>query len=133
MIINRHTDNARSPLMTIYLRDSSTPLPSDPVPQPASSNKDLSKAPPPAPHESIVTIDMKNKQSAHILEFFLAETQATPLQPSPEEVKEMQELEALKKQGEVDRERLRKIKEEKKKEEDMLKRARAAAGLSEEA
>jgi large subunit ribosomal protein MRP49 len=139
MIVNRHSDNERAPVMTIYLRKnpfaSTTSTPSEaPAPfiQPASSRTDLSKAAAPTADERIVTIDMQNKHSSHILEFFMAETRAIVLQPTPEDISEMQQLEALNKQGRVDRERMKRLREEKKQEEDMLKRARAIAGVSEE-
>lgn len=75
---------------------------------------------------------MKDQPSAHILEYFLAETRAVVLQPTAEEIKELQELEVMRKAAEVDRERVKRLREEKKREEDMLKRARAAGGVVEE-
>jgi large subunit ribosomal protein MRP49 len=133
MILNRHDNNALPPLMTIYMRTAAaSAAAAETSTQPASSRTDLSKAQAPAPHEKIVTIDMRNKHSSDILESFLAETQAKALQPTGEEIAEMQNLEALKKQGLVDRERVRALRAEKKKEEDMLKRARAAGGMAEQ-
>lgn len=80
----------------------------------------------------MVTIDMKDKHSSDILEYFLAETRATPRQPTKEDIAEMQSLEALNKDATADRERVRQLRAEKKKEEDMLKRARAAGGMAEQ-
>ncbi|KAG6109093.1 hypothetical protein E4U14_003382 [Claviceps sp. LM454 group G7] len=136
MIVNRHDQNTTSPLLTIYLRtkpatadDSTTAS----APQPASSRTNLSKAQPPAPNEEIVTIDMKNKQSSQILEQFLQETRAVPLQPTKEDIEEMQYLEEIRLQGDADREVMRQKREELKREEDMLKRARSAGGMTEDA
>ncbi|KAH0494317.1 hypothetical protein TgHK011_000941 [Trichoderma gracile] len=149
MIVNRHDQNQNPPTMTIYLRkpDSSSPATTSSssstaessshssseqsVAQPASSRTGLSKAQPPTPDERVVHIDMTNKHSSHILEFFMAETRAVPLQPTNEEIAEMQALETLRRNAEVDRERMRLLREEKKREEDMLKRARAAGGMAE--
>ncbi|KAL6891503.1 mitochondrial ribosomal protein L51 [Trichoderma longibrachiatum] len=146
MIVNRHDQNQNPPTMTIYLRNkpsSSTAEPSSSTSsssssaeqaiaaaQPASSRTGLSKAQPPTPDERVVHIDMTNKHSSHILEFFMAETRAVPLQPTNEEIAEMQALETLRRNAEVDRERMRLLREEKKREEDMLKRARAAGGMA---
>ncbi|KAK2591196.1 hypothetical protein QQS21_011104 [Conoideocrella luteorostrata] len=132
MIINRHDNNQSNPLLTIYLRTKSTTSNDAPSTQPASSRTNLSKAQPPASDEKTVTIDMKNKHSSDILEYFMAETRAKPLQASNEEIAEMQHLEGMKKEADISRERVRQLRAEKKKEEDMLKRARAAGGMAEQ-
>ncbi|KAK5997055.1 hypothetical protein PT974_02406 [Cladobotryum mycophilum] len=134
MIVNRHDQNQNPPTMTIYFRKTPTnpDSPAEPPTQPSSSRTNLSKAQPPSSDERIVNIDMTNKHSSHILEFFMAETRAVPLQPTNEEIAEMQSLEALRKQADIDRERVRVLRAEKKKEEDMLKRARAAGGMAEQ-
>ncbi|PTB43413.1 hypothetical protein M441DRAFT_372192 [Trichoderma asperellum CBS 433.97] len=134
MIVNRHDQNQLPPTMSIYLRksDSSAAASSEPLAQPSSSRTNLSKAQPPTADERVVHIDMSNKHSSHILEFFMAETRAVPLQPTNEEIAEMQALETLRKNADVDRERVRQLRLEKKKEEDMLKRARAAGGMAEQ-
>lgn len=62
----------------------------------------------------------------------MAETRAVPVQPSKEEIAEMQYLEGMNRQASLDRERVRQLRAEKKKEEDMLKRARAAGGMAEQ-
>lgn len=128
MIVNRHLDNARSPVMTVYLRQSGDASAAAPV-QPPSSWSDLSKAQPPAANERTVTINMKDRHSSQILELLIAETRAVPLTPTPEEVKEMQSLKQLDEQSKKDQERVLSDRMEKKREEDMLKRARAAGGL----
>ncbi|PNY28480.1 Uncharacterized protein TCAP_01571 [Tolypocladium capitatum] len=138
MIVNRHDQSQAPPTMTVYLRTSSPPTSSDSSSsaaeshaQPTSSRTNLSKAQPPGSDERVVSIDMKDKHSSDILEFFMAETRAKALQPTKEEIAEMQGLEAANKQAVVDRERVRQLRSEKKKEEDMLKRARAAGGMGE--
>ncbi|KAG5933596.1 hypothetical protein E4U53_000940 [Claviceps sorghi] len=130
MILNRHDQNKSNPLLTIYL--STKPNDNTPPTQPASSRNNLSPAPPPAPHERTLTIDMRGKHSSHILEHFLAETRAVPIPPTKEEIAEMQYLDGMRRQASLDRERVRQLRAEKKKEEDMLKRARAAGGMAEQ-
>lgn len=142
MIVNRHTDNDRAPTLTVYLRkspsaaaSSSSSSPDGAAPaviQPASSRVDLSKAQPPAPHERTVEISMQNKHSSDILDFLIAETGARALQPTAEEIREMQELEEKKARGDVDRQNnLRKM-AERQREADMLKQAREAAGIADD-
>lgn len=136
MIVNRHDHNATPPRMSIYLRkvdaESSSAAEPAATTQPASSRNNLSKAQPPTADERVVHVDMKDKHSTHILEFFLAETRAIPLQPSKEDIVEMQSVDALGKQAEVDRQRVAIRRTEQKREEDMLKRARAAGGLADQ-
>lgn len=131
MIVNRHDQMQNPPLMTIYLRNSGSATP-EPLSQTPSSRTNISKAQPPASDERTIQIDMKDKRSAQILEFFMAETGAVPLQPTPEEIAEMRQLETMQKQGTADRERVGRIRAEKKREEEMLKRAKAAGGLGDE-
>lgn len=131
MIINRHNENARSPVMTIYVRKESGDAANKLSVQPPSSWSDLSKAQPPTANERSITIDMKNRHSSQILEYLIAETRAVPLVPTAEEVEEMQSLEKLDEDSKKDKERVLEDRMEKKREEDMLKRARAAGGLAE--
>ncbi|KAI1020729.1 hypothetical protein LB504_011981 [Fusarium proliferatum] len=133
MIVNRHSRNNKKPTISIYLRkpDASTPAPATRS-QPSSSRNNMSKATPPDADEKIITVDMTEKHSSHILEYVLAETRAVPIKPTKEEIRELQELDAMARQAEVDRARMRSLREEKKREEDMLKRARAAGGVAEE-
>ncbi|KAF4483588.1 ribosomal MRP49 [Fusarium agapanthi] len=133
MIVNRHSRNNKKPTISIYLRkpDASSPAPATRS-QPSSSRNNMSKATPPDADERIITVDMTEKHSSHILEYVLAETRAVPIKPTKEEIRELQELDAMARQAEVDRARMRSLREEKKREEDMLKRARAAGGVAEE-
>lgn len=133
MIVNRHSRNNKKPTLSIYLRkpDASTPAPATRS-QPSSSRNNMSKATPPDADEKIITVDMTEKHSSHILEYVLAETRAVPIKPTKEEIRELQELDAMARQAEVDRARMRSLREEKKREEDMLQRARAAGGVAEE-
>lgn len=121
--------------MTIYLRKPDAPSPSDSktiVNQAPSSWSGLSKAQPPNPDERTVEIDMQNKHSSQILEYFIAETRAVQLQPSEEDVAELKRQEELKKQSEYDRQYMLNIRAEKKREQDMLRRAREAGGMVDE-
>lgn len=136
MIVNRHDQNQNRPVMTIYMRNNSKSPPDEaatPRPiQPPSSRSNLSKALPANPDERIVQIDMKKRMSTEILQLFIAETRAQVLATTKEDIAELQAIEAHKKQAAVDRERVRQLRAQKKNEEDMLKRARAAGGMGEE-
>ncbi|KAM4059933.1 mitochondrial ribosomal protein [Hirsutella rhossiliensis] len=136
MIINRHDQNQNRPVMTIYMRDNAKPLSDDAAPpqaiQPPSSRTNLSKALPAGPDERIVQIDMTKRMSTEILQFFIAETRAQALPTTKEDIAELQAIEAHKKQAAVDREQMRQLRAEMKKEQEMLKRARAAGGMGEE-
>lgn len=118
--------------MTIYFRDDGAADAVDSRSQPGSSRSGLSKAQPPLEGERIIQIDMKERHSSQILERVLAETRAVPLQPTEEEMREVRDLEAMKKQAVVDRARINAIKEAAKQEAEMLRRARAMGGASEE-
>lgn len=131
MIVNRHNQNEQPPTMTVYLRTSND-APSTAAPQPASSRTGLSKAQPPASNERVVQIDMKDKHSTNILDQLVAQVGAVPLRSTPEDNAEWQSLEELRKLGNVSRERINAIKAEKRREAEMLKRARAAGGAAEE-
>jgi large subunit ribosomal protein MRP49 len=131
MIVNRHRQNETPPKMTIYLRNGDAgSVDGAPSSQPASSTANLSKAQPPTPQERVVELDMQNKHSSQILEYFLAETRAVPLRPTEAEKTEMQELAALKVQSEASRARMRARRAEIKREQDMLRRSREAGGMS---
>lgn len=132
MIVNRHPETAVSPLMSIYLRNSTPSTTDAPFIQPMSSREGLSKAAAASPHERIVTIDMKDKHSSQILEQLLAETRAVPYEASAQDLTEMQALERGKKRSAKDRSRVQTVRDEKKREDEMLKRARAAGGIVEE-
>lgn len=119
--------------MSIYLRNSTTATTLGPLVQPASSRDGISKAAQPSPQERVVTIDMKDKHSSQILEHLLAETRAVAVEPTAEDVAELQALERGKKRSEKDRARIQSMKDAKQREEEMLKRARAAGGIVEDA
>lgn len=131
MIVNRHGQGNSTPMMTIYLRKAGAVASTEAPAQASSSRTGASKAQPPSDDERTVQIDMTDKNSAHLLDYFIAETGAVPLQPTKEEVAEMQGLEEMRKQAAVDRERVGQLLAEKKREEEMLKRARAAGGAAE--
>ncbi|RDA94262.1 hypothetical protein CP533_0611 [Ophiocordyceps camponoti-saundersi (nom. inval.)] len=126
MIVNRHDHNESPPIMTIYFR-SPTAKPVDGSEslsdQLSSSRQNLAKALPPGKDETTVKIDMKGKHSDEILELFLAETKATTIPISDNDVEEMKALETMKRRTAADRERWKLQKELKDKEEALLKKA----------
>lgn len=133
MIVNRHSENEQTPLMTVYLRKGAAADAATTAAQPASSRVGLSRAQLPASNERVVHIDMKNKHSTNILEQLIAQTGAVPLRPTPEDTAEWQSLEELRKVSNASRDRLNAIKAERQREATMLERARAAGGATEDA
>lgn len=136
MIVNRHNDNTQAPRMTIYLRDEDVHLryddvtagPGNATASTLSSAWDGSaKAPLPTDEERAVTIEMRNQHSSVILKEFLEKTRAVPVFPTPQEQSELDEIEDLRRRGEVDRERLRKLREAEKREEALMSQARSEA------
>jgi large subunit ribosomal protein MRP49 len=132
MIVNTHKNADRPPVMSIYLRKGDASSSDAAAVTGASSRHNKSRAPAPASNETVVHIDMKMKLSSHIYEYLLAETKAVPLKPSKEDIRAMQDLADHKRQSAFDRARVRQLMEEKKKDEDMLRRARAAGGMGDE-
>lgn len=124
MIVNRKATNEGAAMMHIYF---SKGAPIDPatLPQNPSSAMDGSKAPEPTENERVVKLDIKDKRSEEILERFIAEAEATPVTPTEEELREMEEVEKLRVKAEKDRVANAKIREEAKKQKAMLDKARA--------
>ncbi|KAF4818030.1 hypothetical protein CGCSCA5_v005657 [Colletotrichum siamense] len=128
MIVNRKATNEGAAMMHIYF---SKGAPIDPatLPQNPSSAMDGSKAPEPTENERVVKLDIKDKRSEEILERFIAEAEATPVTPTEEELREMEEVEKLRVKGEKDRVANAKIRDEAKKQKAMLDKARAEVAV----
>lgn len=97
--------------------------------QPTSSTHNTSKAPPPSADERVVKIDMKHKHSDEILQLFMQETGARPLEMTEEEKAEGEELEKLRELSIASRAKSLAELKEKRKEEALLTRARKVAGI----
>jgi large subunit ribosomal protein MRP49 len=126
MIVNRVREQDTPATMTLYLREPGAPVKTD-VPTPSSSFDGLSKAPPPAEGERVVTINMSNRRSESILQEFLEKTKAVPVQPTPQDELELREAEEREAQGAIDRERIRKQNEAEKREKRMIAQALSEA------
>ncbi|KAH0442164.1 50s ribosomal protein mrp49 [Colletotrichum kahawae] len=128
MIVNRKSTNEGAAMMHIYF---SKGAPIDPatLPQNPSSAMDGSKAPEPTENERVVKFDIKDKRSEEILERFIAEAEATPVTPTPEELREMEEVEKLRVKSEADRVANAKIRDEARKQKAMLDKARAEVAV----
>lgn len=124
MVINRTNDQQGSAVMTIYFRDGDDAS----APRfPSSAADGKSPAPKPGKGERTVTIDMKNRNSSVILQEFLAKTGAVPLQPTAKDEEEFREFEDLKRKSEIDRERIQKMNDAKRREKAMLAKAMSDA------
>lgn len=127
MVVNRSTDQTGPAVMTIYFRDGKET--SDAPRFPMSAADGSSPAPKPGKGERIVTIDMKNRKSDVILSEFLAKTGAVPLQPTPKDEEEFREFVDLHRRSEIDRERIQKLNDAKKREKAMLAKAMSDAQM----
>ncbi|KAI2642250.1 CI-B8 domain-containing protein [Xylaria nigripes] len=138
MLVNRSTNQEGPATMSIYFRQadssadsaSTTEAVRNMLPlaqQPYSSIKNEHPAPPPEEGERVVTIDMKNVHSDHILSEFLAKTGATVVKPTPDEQVEMRQVEERRERGALDRSIVKKFIEDKKSEERRLALARQEA------
>lgn len=107
--------------MTVYFDDTAQPqTPSAPLSgtqtEPTTSDK-----------QRVVTINMKHRHESEILSQLLALTNAVPVEPTPEEVEQLQELAGQQEVSEKDSARHRIFNKEKKREEAILAQARSGA------
>lgn len=116
--------------MTIYVAKDASSKPE--FLQQPTSHEGTAKAQPPVEGEKTIEIDMKNKHSEQIFEYFMAETRAVPLKPTEKELAEVKSLEELEEQSKADHNEAMRRREEKNREQEMLRRARAAGGMSED-
>jgi large subunit ribosomal protein MRP49 len=129
MIVNRKENTEGAATMTIYFRNAAAAETANRI-QPPSSATDTSKAVAPAADERVVKIDMKNKHSDDILQQFMAQTQAKPVVFTPEQLEEIKGVEEFLVQAEKDRKVVQAYRDEIKKEQDMLRKARESASTS---
>ncbi|KAI5864228.1 CI-B8 domain-containing protein [Durotheca rogersii] len=136
MLVNRTADTSAPAKLSIYFRQtplsdasSTTPTPAallskfNELPlaqQPHSSTSNEYPAPEPEEGERVVTIDVKNVHSDAILAEFTAKTGAVPVQPTPDELSEMRQLEELTERGAFDRAIMKKYFDDQRREERML-------------
>ncbi|KAI1800825.1 CI-B8 domain-containing protein [Daldinia bambusicola] len=138
MLVNRTQDQSAPAKMSIYFRQAAltsdtpsaltTKLSQLPLAQqPHSSTSNEHPAPEPEEGERVVTIDMKNVHSDQILTEFMSKTGATLVQPTPDELAEMRQIEELEEKAAIDRAVMKKYIDDKKREERMLALARQEA------
>ncbi|KAK1772975.1 CI-B8 domain-containing protein [Phialemonium atrogriseum] len=134
MIVNRTTDQAGPATMTLYFRDGSKDADAAAAAaeegaqsEIASSADGFAKAPEPAQGERTVSINMKALHSSIILKEFMEKTGAVPVLPTPQEEAELRDAEELRKRGEVDRERVRRMLEAQRREAALVAQARNEA------
>ncbi|KAJ2971688.1 hypothetical protein NUW58_g9346 [Xylaria curta] len=119
----RQTSSSSDPTSTTEAVRNMLPL----AQQPHSSIKNEHPAPPPEEGERIVTIDMKNVHSDAILSEFIAKTGATVVNPSPDELVEMRQVEELEERAAVDRAIVKRYIDDKRREERMSALAKQEA------
>lgn len=120
MTLERTTNQEGPALMTVYFDDATQPqTPSAPV---AGTQTERTTS----NQQRVVTINMKHRHESEILSQLLALTNAVPVEPTPEEVEQLQELAAQQEVSEKDTARHRVFNQEKKREEAILAQARSA-------
>jgi large subunit ribosomal protein MRP49 len=137
MTINRTTDQKGPATMTIYFAD---PITAEKTPPAVSSTttSQISSAPvakstPMAPTERTATINMKHRHESQILSQLLAITKAVPVEPTKEELEQIQELEEQQRLSEQDSKRSQAVNAKRKRTEAMLAQARGEMAAAREA
>lgn len=120
MTLDRTANQEGPALMTVYFDDNTQPqtptaLPGSAQIEPKTSNQ-----------QRVVTINMKHRHESEILSQLLALTNAVPVEPTPEEAQQLEELAAHQELSAKDSARHRVYNEEKKREEAILAQARSA-------
>ena len=139
MIVNRTTDPASPATMTVYLLDGNRGLGAvaEAIEKGSarltSSSEGFSKATEPSDGERSVTIDMKSRHSSAILKELIEKTGAVSVAPTPQEEEEIRDIEELESRGEIDRERVRKTLEAKRREAALISQARNEAAAIKDA
>ncbi|KAK3905893.1 CI-B8 domain-containing protein [Staphylotrichum tortipilum] len=124
MVVNRSNEKDAPATLTLYFREAGVKLPD--LMQTGSATDGTSKAPAPVPGERAVQIHMKNRRSEAILKEFMDKSGAVPVKPTPQDELELRELADREAIGEIDRAVSLKQNEERRKEEEFLRRTRAA-------
>jgi large subunit ribosomal protein MRP49 len=102
-----------------------TPLSTDVLKSPTPAYSTTTPFPPPAePDERIMRIDMLNRDESAIWEEFASQTNARKLEPTPGELQTMKELQVLKERDRLASEEGKKIRDEFKRQEEFLRKAR---------
>ncbi|KAK4186595.1 CI-B8 domain-containing protein [Podospora australis] len=126
MIVNRVANQEGPATLSIYFREPGV-TPKGDVQQQSSSSEGFSKAPAPAEGERVVQIDMKGRHSDQILSEFMAKSGAVPVTPTAQEEMEIREAEELEMKAKIDKERVRKMVEESKREKRLIQQAQSEA------
>lgn len=119
MTLERTTNQEGPALMTVYFDDA--PQPQTPGAPVASSQTE----PTTSSQQRVATINMKHRHESEILSQLLALTNAVPVEPTPQETEQLQELAAQQELSERDSARHAIYNAEKKREEAILAQARS--------
>jgi large subunit ribosomal protein MRP49 len=118
MTLERTTNQEGPALMTVYFDDAT---------QPETPVAGTQTEPTTSSQQRVVTINMKHRHESEILSQLLALTNAVPVEPTPEEVEQLQQLAAQQEVSERDSARHAIFNAEKKREKAILAQARTAA------
>ncbi|KAL8915122.1 MAG: hypothetical protein Q9171_000425 [Xanthocarpia ochracea] len=129
MSVNRTQDQTRPATLTVFFASPSDAALNTSSLAPLSST---TQGTPTSDHafERTATIEMKHRNESEILSELMTLTKASPVEPSPQEEAELQELAEEERQGGLDRARNTAYNERKRQEKALLDQARGAAGPS---
>lgn len=122
MTVNRTMNQEGPALMTVHFNDAaSSQIPSETGGKASSESASIDQA------ERVVTINMKHRHESEILSQLLAVAKAVPINPTPEELEQLRDLEEQQTLSEKDSTRHQAYNEAKKRKEAILAQARAAS------
>ena len=130
MSVNRTQNQTGPATLTVFLAAPSDPAPNASAPAPLPSIIRDTPTPGNAPFERTLTIEMKHRHESEILSELLSLTNASPVEPSPEDKAELEKLAEEERQAELDRARNAAYTEQKRQEKALLDQARGVVGAS---
>jgi large subunit ribosomal protein MRP49 len=126
--VNRTQIQEGPAVMTVHFTDpdsaSQTPSPVSSTTIAHTSAAPVAETTPAAPTQRTVTIEMKHRHESEILSQLLSVTKAVPVEATPEELAQLNELDEQRQLSEKDAQRSRAVNEKRKRTEAMLAQAR---------
>jgi large subunit ribosomal protein MRP49 len=133
MIVNRTTDQEGPAVMTILFTETENTSPPKYSTNEQTMTAPGSEIPPVAPSERTVMINMKHRHESEILSQLMSITKAVPVEPTPEELQQIRDLEEQRLLSERDSKKSQAFNERKRHEEAMLAQARGEVAAAQEA
>ncbi|KAI9875212.1 MAG: hypothetical protein M1830_008755 [Pleopsidium flavum] len=124
MTVNRTTDQDGPATLTVFFAPPSGSQSPTSSPAPTSSTSQSTLPSEHTPFERAESINMKHKREPEILALLMEVTKATPVEATPEEQAELQELEEQSRRSETDSRRSAEVNEKRQREANVLAQAR---------